>query len=65
MKVKPNECIFIGIQRKNAEFWRQNSFFVYQNAFIRFHFHSFPDKTVKWQWIKMSYPFKGKYNGAG
>ena len=22
MEVKPNKCIFIGIQRKNAEFWR-------------------------------------------
>ena len=27
------------------------SLYTNENAFIRFHFHSFPDKTVRWQWI--------------
>ena len=38
---------------------KDHSFLVYtnENAFIRFHFHSIPDKTVRWQWIQVSKNF--------
>ena len=42
MKEKPNKCIFIGIQIGI-------SLYTNENAFIRYFFHTIPDKTVRWK----------------